>query len=59
MIDNNQLCKDIWSGLPLDPVIAPILEDLCLNSADPKWSLDDDRLLCEHGQIYVPDINDL
>ena|ERR1700730_6494959 len=59
MIDDNQLCEDIQSGPSLDPVIAPILEDLCLNSADPKWSMDDDRLLCECGRIYVPDVNDL
>src|SRR6202045_3670677 len=36
-----------------------ILEDLCSNSADPKWSMDDDRLLREQGRIYVPDVNDL
>src|SRR6202045_2396129 len=59
MIDDNQLCEDIRSGLLLDPAIAPILEDLCSNSADPKWSMDDDRLLCEHGWIYVLDVNDL
>src|ERR1700731_5431519 len=59
VIDDNQLCKDIRSGLSLDPAIAPILEDLCSNSVDPKWSMDDDRLLCKHGRIYVPDVNDL
>src|ERR1700730_548552 len=59
MIDDDQLCKDIRSGISLNPVIAPILEDLHLNSADPKWSMDDDGLLREHGRIYVPDINDL
>src|ERR1700731_2223617 len=59
MIDDNQLHEDIWFGLSLDPVIAPILEDLCSNSVDPKWSMDDDRLLCKHGRIYVPDVNDL
>ena len=59
MIDDNQLCEDIWSGLSLDPVIAPIQEDLCSNSVDPKWSMDDDGLLHEHGRIYVPDVNDL
>src|ERR1700730_13182479 len=50
MIDNNQLCEDIQSRLSLDPVIAPILEDLCSNSADPKWSMDDEGLLhkCRH-----------
>src|ERR1700730_1292663 len=59
VIDNNQLCEDIQSGLSLDPVIAPILEDLCLNSADLKWSMDDDRLLCKCRRIYVPDVNNL
>src|ERR1700730_17889355 len=59
VIDDDQLCKDIRSGILLDPVIALILEDLHLNSADPKWSMDDDRLLREHGRIYVPDVNDL
>ena len=59
MIDNNQLHEDIRSGLSLDLVIAPILEDLHSNSANPKWSMDDDGLLCKRGQIYVPDINDL
>ena len=47
MIDDNQLHEDIQSGLSLDPVIALILEDLHLNSVDPKWSMDDDRLLHE------------
>ena len=59
VIDDDQLCRDIRSGISLDPVIALILEDLCSNSADPKWSMDDNGLLCEHGQIYVPDVNDL
>src|ERR1700731_2484302 len=59
MINDDQLCKDIRSGISLDPVIALILEDLHLNSADPKWSMDDDRLLREHGRIYVLDVNDL
>src|ERR1700730_14414102 len=59
MIDNNQLCEDIWSGLSLDPVIAPILEDLCSNSTDPKWSMDDDGLLRKCRRIYVLDVNDL
>src|SRR3984893_12792553 len=35
------------------------LEDLRSNSADPKWSMDDDRLLRERGKIYVLDVNDL
>src|SRR6202045_384967 len=59
MIDDDQLHMDIRSGILLDPVIAPILEDLCSNSADPKWSMDDDGLLRECGRIYVPDVNDL
>src|SRR3984893_2541564 len=59
VIDDNQLCEDIPSGLSLNPVIALILEDLCSNSADPKWSMDDNGFLCEHGHIYVLDINDL
>src|ERR1700726_4448677 len=59
MIDDDQLHKDIRSGISLDPVIAPILEDLHSNSTDPKWSMDDDGLLREHGRIYVLDINDL
>ena len=59
VIDDDQLRKDIRSGISLDPLIAPILEDLRLNSADPKWSMDDDGLLHEHGRIYVPDVNDL
>ena len=59
VIDDDQLHRDIRSGISLDPVIALILEDLHSNSADPKWSMDDDRLLCEHGKIYVPDVNDL
>jgi hypothetical protein len=59
MIDDDQLCKDIRSGISLDPVIAPILEDLHSNSVDPKWSMDDDGLLCKCGRIYVPDVNDL
>src|ERR1700730_6405724 len=59
MIDDDQLRKDIRSGISLDPVIAPILEDLRSNSMDPKWSMDDDGLLCEHGKIYVPDVNNL
>src|ERR1700731_449941 len=59
VIDDDQLHRDIRSGISLDPVIAPILEDLCSNSADPKWSMDDDGLLREHGRIYVLDINDL
>src|ERR1700724_2546830 len=59
VIDDDQLCKDIRSGISLDPVIAPILEDLRSNSTDPKWSMDDNGLLHKHGRIYVPDINDL
>jgi len=59
VIDDNQLHEDIWSGLSLDPVIAPILEDLCLNSVDLKWSMDNDGLLCKCGRIYVPDVNNL
>src|ERR1700731_1286293 len=59
VIDDDQLRKDIRSGISLDPVIAPILEDLCSNSVDPKWSMDDNRLLREHGRIYVLDVNDL
>src|ERR1700731_1176988 len=59
MIDDDQLRKDIRSGISLDPVIALILEDLHSNSTDPKWSMDDDRLLREHRRIYVPDVNDL
>src|ERR1700731_1261615 len=59
VINDDQLHKDIRSGISLDPVIAPILEDLRSNSADPKWSIDDDRLLCERGRIYVPDVNNL
>ena len=59
MIDDDQLRMDIRSGISLDPVIALILEDLCLNSADPKWSMDDDGLLCECRRIYVPDVNNL
>src|ERR1700719_4962882 len=59
MIDDDQLHKDIRSGISLDPVIAPILEDLRSNSADPKWSMDDDRLLHERRRIYVPDVNNL
>src|ERR1700731_2352094 len=59
MIDDDQLHKDIRSGISLDPVIAPILEDLCSNSMDPKWSMDDDGLLHERGRIYVLDVNDL
>src|ERR1700730_6094236 len=53
MIDDNQLHEDIRSGLSLDPMIAPILGDLCSNSVDPKWSMDTDRLLHKHGRIYV------
>src|ERR1700731_766434 len=49
VIDDDQLCMDIRSGLSFDPLIALILEDLYSNSADPKWSMDDDRLLCERG----------
>src|ERR1700731_4119812 len=56
VIDDDQLCRDIRSGISLDPVIALILEVLRSNSADPKWSMDDDRLLHEHGRIYVPDV---
>src|SRR6202043_428637 len=59
VIDDDQLRRDIRSGILLDPVIAPILEDLRSNSADPKWSMDDDGLLRERGKIYVPDVNDL
>jgi len=59
MIDDHQLCKDIQSGLPLDHVIAPILEKLCSNSAENKWSLDDDGLLHKCRKIYVPDVNNL
>src|ERR1700730_10527803 len=59
VIDDDQLRRDIRSGISLDPVIALILEDLHSNSADPKWSMDDDGLLCEHGRIYVLDVNDL
>src|ERR1700731_1685764 len=59
MINDDQLCKDIRSGISLDPVIALILEDLHLNSADLKWSMDDDRLLHERRRIYVLDVNDL
>src|ERR1700719_3016134 len=59
VIDDDQLRKDIRSGISLDPVIAPILEDLCSNSVDPKWSMDDDGLLCKHRRIYVLDVNDL
>jgi hypothetical protein len=59
VIDDHQLCEDIRSGLPLDPAITPILENLRSNSAKDKWSLDNDRLLREHGKIYVPDVNDL
>src|ERR1700726_3361905 len=59
LIDDDQLRRDIRSGISLDPVIAPILEDLRSNSADPKWSMDDDGLLRERGRIYVLDINDL
>ena len=59
VIDDDQLRRDIRSGISLDPVIAPILEDLRSNSADPKWSMDDDGLLRECGKIYVPDVNDL
>src|SRR3984893_6954165 len=59
MIDDDQLCKDIRSGISLDPVIALILEDLCSNSVDPKWSMDNDGLLRKCRRIYVPDVNDL
>src|ERR1700730_6906257 len=59
VIDDDQLRRDIRSGISLDPVIAPILEDLHSNSADPKWSMDDDGLLRERGRIYVLDVNDL
>src|ERR1700731_5464807 len=59
VIDDDQLHKDIRSGISLNPVIAPILEDLHSNSADPKWSIDDNGLLHERGRIYVPDVNDL
>ena len=59
VIDDDQLRRDIRSGISLDPVIAPILEDLCSNSADPKWSMDNDGLLRERRRIYVPDVNDL
>src|ERR1700731_1548207 len=58
VIDDDQLHRDIRSGISLDPVIAPILEDLRSNSTDPRWSMDDE-LLCERGRIYVPDVNDL
>src|ERR1700731_615370 len=57
--NNNQLHKDIQSGLSLDPVVALILEDLCSNSTDPKWSMDDDGLLHECRRIYVQDVNDM
>src|SRR6202045_2965789 len=59
VIDDDQLRKDIRSGISLDPVIAPILEDLHSNSTDPKWSMDDDGLLRERRKIYVLDINNL
>src|ERR1700731_849793 len=59
VIDDDQLRRDIRSGISLDPVIALILEDLRSNSADPKWSMDNDGLLRERGRIYVPDVNDL
>src|SRR3984893_12787367 len=59
VIDDDQLRKDIRSGISLDPVIALILEDLHSNSMDPKWSMDDDGLLCERGRIYVLDVNNL
>ena len=59
MIDDDQLCKDIRSGILHDPVIAPILENLHSNSMDPKWSMDNNGLLCKHGQIYVLDVNEL
>src|ERR1700719_4756919 len=59
MIDDNQLHKDIRSGISLDPVIAPILENLRSNSVNPKWSMDYNRVLRECGRIYVPDVNDL
>src|ERR1700730_11258919 len=59
VIDDDQLHKDIRSGILLDPVIALTLEDLCSNSADPKWSMDDDGLLHERRRIYVLDVNDL
>src|SRR6202045_2425081 len=59
VIDDDQLRRDIRSGISLDPVIAPILEDLRSNSADPKWSMDDNRLLRERRRIYVLDVNDL
>ena len=59
VIDDHQLREDIRSGIPLDPVIAPILEKLRSNSAEDKWSLDDDGLLRERGKIYVPDVSDL
>src|ERR1700730_3935709 len=59
VIDDDQLRRDIRSGISLDPVIALILEDLRSNSADPKWSMDDDGLLREHRRIYVPDVNNL
>src|ERR1700726_1604819 len=59
VIDDDQLRRDIRSGISLNPVIAPILEDLRSNSTDPKWSMDDDGLLRERGRIYVPDVNDL
>src|ERR1700726_1169921 len=59
VIEDDQLRRDIRSGISLDPVIAPILEDLRSNSADPKWSMDDDGLLHKHGRIYVLDVNNL
>src|ERR1700726_4351209 len=59
VINDDQLRRDIRSGISLNPVIAPILEDLHSNSADPKWSMDDDGLLHECGRIYVLDVNDL
>src|ERR1700730_17030009 len=51
VIDDDQLRRDIRSGISLDPVIALILEDLRSNSADPKWSMDDGGLLHEHRKI--------
>src|ERR1700730_16528813 len=59
VIDDDQLHKDIRSGISLDPVIALILEDLRSNSVDPKWSMDDNGLLRERGRIYVLDVNNL
>src|SRR3984893_5226894 len=59
VINDDQLCEDIRSGISLDPVIALILEDLCLNSVDPKWSMDDDGLLRKCRRIYVLDVNNL